>query len=54
MDIMFLDAFEKMGRSKKDLKRVDFPLKGFAGESILNPIIIELNIQKFAHFLIIS
>lgn len=31
MYILFLDSFEKMGTSKKDLKGVDFPLIGFIG-----------------------
>lgn len=45
-DILFLDAFEKMGRSKRDLKRVDFPLIGFPGRTtyplgaITRPVIL--------------
>lgn len=32
-DILFLDAFEKMGISKRDLKQLNFPLIGFAGRA---------------------
>lgn len=33
MDILFLDAFIKMRRSKNDLKRVDFPFIGLFGKT---------------------
>lgn len=32
-DILFLDAFEKMGKSNRDMKRVNFPLIGFASRT---------------------
>lgn len=32
-DVFFLDALKKMGRSKKDMKKVNFPLMGFASQA---------------------
>lgn len=32
-DILFVDAFENMGKSDKNLKRVDFPLIRFGGRT---------------------
>lgn len=37
MYILFLDSFEKMGTSKKDLKGFEFPLIGFIGR-IMYPL----------------
>lgn len=31
-DILFLDALMKMGHSEKELKKVNFPLMGFASQ----------------------
>lgn len=32
-DVLFLDALKKMGRSEKNLKKVNFPLMGFASNT---------------------
>lgn len=34
MVILFLDAFKSMGRSKKEFKKLNFPLIKFAGSAI--------------------
>lgn len=41
-NIMFLKEFEKLGKSKKDLKNVDFPLIRFVGCLIYNLSVVKL------------
>lgn len=33
IDVLFLDALKRMGKNEKDLKKVNFPLMGFASEA---------------------
>lgn len=40
--ILIVDAFKKMGQSKKDLKRVDFPFIGFDGRTTYPLGVIDL------------
>jgi hypothetical protein len=44
-DILYLDAFKKMGYSVKNLKKVQTPLVGFMGDTLYSEGVIEMRVE---------